>query len=87
MPAIVEPGDLLLVLFASDGGSTVTDPDGGTASARMFDHSLHDWAEPGNGAGPEVVRLSVGLESLDDILADLDLALKTATASLSSAAE
>ena len=39
------------------------------------------------GAGPDVVRLSVGLESLDDILADLDLALKTATASLSSAAE
>jgi O-acetylhomoserine (thiol)-lyase len=31
------------------------------------------------GAGPDVVRLSVGLESLDDILADLDQALKTAT--------
>jgi O-acetylhomoserine (thiol)-lyase len=27
------------------------------------------------GAGPEVVRLSIGLESLDDILADLDQAL------------
>ncbi|HYG86553.1 MAG TPA: O-acetylhomoserine aminocarboxypropyltransferase [Azospirillum sp.] len=30
------------------------------------------------GAGPEVVRLSVGLESVDDIIADLDQALKKA---------
>ncbi len=32
------------------------------------------------GAGPEVVRLSVGLESIEDILADLDQALKAAAA-------
>jgi len=30
------------------------------------------------GAGPDVVRLSVGLESLDDLVADLDQALKAA---------
>lgn len=30
------------------------------------------------GAGPEVVRLSVGLESIEDILADLDQALRAA---------
>jgi predicted CoA-binding protein len=29
------------------------------------------------GAGPEVVRLSVGLESVDDLLRDLDQALTT----------
>ncbi|HLJ63484.1 MAG TPA: PLP-dependent transferase, partial [Stellaceae bacterium] len=27
------------------------------------------------GAGPEVIRLSIGLESVDDIIADLDQAL------------
>ncbi|MBU2091493.1 MAG: PLP-dependent transferase, partial [Alphaproteobacteria bacterium] len=27
------------------------------------------------GAGPEVVRLSIGLETVDDIIADLDQAL------------
>jgi O-acetylhomoserine (thiol)-lyase len=32
------------------------------------------------GAGPEVVRLSVGLESVDDIIADLDQALAKASA-------
>jgi O-acetylhomoserine (thiol)-lyase len=30
------------------------------------------------GAGPEVVRLSVGLEDVDDIIADLDQALAAA---------
>ncbi|MEK0085523.1 O-acetylhomoserine aminocarboxypropyltransferase [Benzoatithermus flavus] len=30
------------------------------------------------GAGPDVVRLSIGLESVDDIIADLDQALKAA---------
>ncbi len=39
------------------------------------------------GAGPDVIRLSVGLESLDDLLADLDQALGRATADLDSAAE
>jgi O-acetylhomoserine (thiol)-lyase len=32
------------------------------------------------GAGPEVVRLSIGLESVDDIVADLDQALRKAAA-------
>ncbi len=31
------------------------------------------------GAGPEVVRLSVGLETVDDIIADLDQALRSAS--------
>jgi O-acetylhomoserine (thiol)-lyase len=31
------------------------------------------------GAGPDVVRLSVGLETLEDIIADLDQALRKAT--------
>src|SRR5690606_10604444 len=31
------------------------------------------------GAGPDVVRLSVGLETVDDIIADLDQALRKAT--------
>jgi O-acetylhomoserine (thiol)-lyase len=30
------------------------------------------------GAGPEVVRLSVGLEDADDLIADLDQALAAA---------
>jgi len=30
------------------------------------------------GAGPEVVRLSIGLETVDDIIADLDQALAAA---------
>jgi O-acetylhomoserine (thiol)-lyase len=30
------------------------------------------------GAGPDVVRLSIGLEDLDDIIADLDQALAAA---------
>jgi O-acetylhomoserine (thiol)-lyase len=32
------------------------------------------------GAGPEVIRLSIGLESVTDIIADLDQALRAATA-------
>ena len=31
------------------------------------------------GAGPEVIRLSIGLETADDIIADLDQAINTAT--------
>ncbi len=30
------------------------------------------------GAGPDVVRLSVGLETIEDIIADLDRALEKA---------
>ena len=32
------------------------------------------------GAGPNVVRVSIGIEDADDIIADLDQALATATA-------
>ena len=39
------------------------------------------------GAGPEVVRLSVGIESLDDILADLEAALAIAVPDARAAAE
>jgi O-acetylhomoserine (thiol)-lyase len=39
------------------------------------------------GAGPEVIRLSIGLETVDDIIADLDQALKAAAADTSKAAE
>jgi O-acetylhomoserine (thiol)-lyase len=30
------------------------------------------------GAGPEVVRLSIGLENVEDLIADLDQALEAA---------
>lgn len=39
------------------------------------------------GAGPEVVRLSIGLETVDDIIADLDQALRRAVKGGSLAAE
>jgi O-acetylhomoserine (thiol)-lyase len=38
---------------------------------------LTDEQRAAAGAGPEVVRLSVGLESVDDLLRDLDQALAT----------
>jgi O-acetylhomoserine (thiol)-lyase len=37
-----------------------------------------DADKPGAGAGPDVVRLSVGLEDVEDIIADLDQALEKA---------
>ena len=39
------------------------------------------------GAGPDVVRVSVGLETVDDIIADLDQALKTAAEQTKKATE
>jgi O-acetylhomoserine (thiol)-lyase len=39
---------------------------------------LTDEQRAAAGAGPEVIRLSIGLETLDDIIADLDQALKRA---------
>ena len=39
------------------------------------------------GAGPDVIRLSIGLETLEDIIADLDQALKRAAAGNPKAAE
>ncbi|MEE2718132.1 MAG: aminotransferase class I/II-fold pyridoxal phosphate-dependent enzyme [SAR324 cluster bacterium] len=41
---------------------------------------LTDEQRTSSGAGPEVLRLSVGLERMDDILQDLDQALRHATA-------
>ena len=40
---------------------------------------LSDEQQVAAGAGPDVVRLSIGIESADDIIADLDQALKAAT--------
>ena len=39
------------------------------------------------GAGPDVVRLSIGLENADDIIADLDQALRKAAATAPAAAQ
>src|SRR3546814_9696261 len=39
---------------------------------------LNDAQLAAAGAGPEVVRLSIGLETVDDIIADLDRALTAA---------
>ena len=39
---------------------------------------LSDDEKVAAGAGPDVVRLSVGLEDVEDIIADLDQALKAA---------
>ncbi len=48
---------------------------------------LSDEQREAAGAGPDVVRLSVGLETLEDIIADLDRALKTAATEGKKAAE
>ena len=39
---------------------------------------LSDEAKTASGAGPDAMRLSVGMEDVDDIIADLDQALKAA---------
>ena len=41
---------------------------------------LDDAAKTAAGAGPDVVRLSVGLEDIEDIIADLDQALQASAA-------
>ena len=43
-------------------------------------HGCEEEQQRGAGITPEMVRLSVGLESIEDILADLEQALKKATA-------
>ena len=48
---------------------------------------LTDEQRQGAGAGPEVVRLSIGLESVADIIADLDQALTKAAVKAKKAAE
>jgi O-acetylhomoserine (thiol)-lyase len=47
---------------------------------------LDETQQKAAGAGPEVVRLSIGLETADDIIADLDQALSAASGSGKSAA-
>jgi O-acetylhomoserine (thiol)-lyase len=40
---------------------------------------LTDAQRSAAGAGPDVIRLSIGIETIDDIIADLDQALRGAT--------
>ncbi len=49
-------------------------------SASTTHSQLTDEQKIAAGAGPEVVRLSIGIEDAADIIADLDQALTTATA-------
>ncbi|MFQ5774645.1 MAG: O-acetylhomoserine aminocarboxypropyltransferase [Kiloniellaceae bacterium] len=48
---------------------------------------LTDEQREAAGAGPDVIRLSIGLETVEDIIADLDQALKSAAAATKRAAE
>ena len=53
---------------------------GGTRSlaihpASMTHHQLEEGERIAMGAGPEIIRVSIGLEDLDDIIADLDQAV------------
>jgi O-acetylhomoserine (thiol)-lyase len=47
--------------------------------ASTIHRQLSDETRAAVGAGPDVVRLSVGIETIDDIIADLDQALAAAT--------
>ncbi|WP_299911106.1 O-acetylhomoserine aminocarboxypropyltransferase/cysteine synthase family protein [uncultured Paracoccus sp.] len=49
-------------------------------SASTTHRQLNEDQQRAAGAGPEVVRLSIGLEDVGDLIADLDQALATATA-------
>ena len=49
-------------------------------SASTTHRQLSDEQRVAAGAGPEVVRVSIGIEDADDLIADLDQALKKATA-------
>ena len=72
--ALVEGVDLLSHLAnIGDTRSLILHP------ASTTHRQLTDEQQIAAGAGPDVVRLSIGLESLDDILADLDQALTRAT--------
>ncbi len=71
--ALVEGVDLLSHLAnIGDTRSLILHP------ASTTHRQLTDEQQVAAGAGPDVVRLSIGLESLDDILADLDQALTRA---------
>jgi O-acetylhomoserine (thiol)-lyase len=49
-------------------------------SASTTHRQLSPEQQSAAGAGPEVVRLSIGIEDADDLIADLDQALAAATA-------
>ena len=49
-------------------------------SASTTHRQLSPEQQEAAGAGPNVVRLSIGIESVDDLIADLDQALTKATA-------
>ena len=49
-------------------------------SASTTHRQLTDAQRVAAGAGPEVVRISIGIETAEDLIADLDQALATATA-------
>lgn len=49
-------------------------------SASTTHRQLSPEQQTAAGAGPEVVRVSIGIENADDLIADLDQALKAATA-------
>ncbi len=53
-------------------------------SASTTHRQLTDEQRVAAGAGPEVVRVSIGIEDADDLIADLDQALAKATASVKS---
>jgi O-acetylhomoserine (thiol)-lyase len=55
--------------------------------ASTIHRQLTDEQRLAAGAGPDVVRLSIGLETLDDLLADIDQALHRAAAEDDKAAE
>lgn len=56
-------------------------------SASTTHRQLSDEQRVAAGAGPEVVRLSIGIEDADDLIADLDQALAKATAKPKKAAK
>jgi len=49
-------------------------------SASTTHRQLTEEQQVAAGAAPNIVRLSIGIESADDLIADLDQALSTATA-------
>ncbi|SET53072.1 O-acetylhomoserine aminocarboxypropyltransferase/cysteine synthase family protein [Paracoccus homiensis] len=49
-------------------------------SASTTHRQLTEEQQRAAGAGPEILRLSIGIENADDLIADLDQALSTATA-------
>jgi O-acetylhomoserine (thiol)-lyase len=79
---VVESCELLSLLAnVGDTRSLILHP------ASTTHRQLTDEQRLAAGAGPDVVRLSIGLETVDDIIADLDQALATAARKTDQAAE